>query len=222
MHVIGATFFWGGTYNGVNESAGGGGGGYFGGSAGGQWYTNGGGGGGTSYISGLPGFTAITGPDANYPNEEGLDRMNGAAVKNITVDLSTAAETDGTTEPYTEIVKYEEILDEETNEVVETIEHKIWVKNGTSPRATHFSGKKFIPELRLFVGETDNEDNSVEKVYTSAVYDGSQSMPKPTGEMEEGHSGLGYARITYLGDGVIHELYEPVTVEDEEGEEATE
>jgi hypothetical protein len=55
-------------------------------------------------------------------------------------------------------------------------------------KATHYSGKVFIPTL-----------TRTGKTYTTTMIAGNAEMPAPAGGTEIGHSGDGYARITYLG-----------------------
>jgi hypothetical protein len=55
-------------------------------------------------------------------------------------------------------------------------------------KATHYSGKVFESSLKIGGEE-----------YTTEMISGDKEMPTPEGEKEIGHSGGGYARITYLG-----------------------
>jgi hypothetical protein len=55
-------------------------------------------------------------------------------------------------------------------------------------KATHYSGKVFIQMLRV-----------EKETYTTTMIAGDEEMPAPGGGREIGHSGDGYARITYLG-----------------------
>jgi hypothetical protein len=55
-------------------------------------------------------------------------------------------------------------------------------------KATHYSGKVFVPSV--IIGGTE---------YTTVMIAGNAEMPAPDGGSETGHSGGGYARVTYLG-----------------------
>jgi hypothetical protein len=126
------SFGKGGSYKGLQESAGGGGGGYWGGGAGGQLYWNGGGGGGSSFISGYPGCVAIVSVSNTTPRSGAADSVE---------------------------------------------------------KATHYSGKVFIPTLTIG-----------EETYITTMIAGNAEMPAPEGGTEIGHSGDGYAKISYLGE----------------------
>ncbi|GMO26752.1 MAG: hypothetical protein Ta2F_02320 [Termitinemataceae bacterium] len=250
---IPATFYFGGTYIGVSESAGGGGGGYFGGGAGGQDRTNGGGGGGSSFMSGHPGFTSITGPMTYYATEEGGSRLiddsgNKKARENYKYivgdteygDWSEVLKTgaDGSKLAKQTITVYEnpnatrQVLDDSGNPVLTdpnlpfdeesnpyltesaAIPHLLEiVRYASNTKAVHYSGKVFIDEITLFKGEA-----GLEVTYTSTVKGGNELLPLTNGEGSEvGHTGEGYARFTYLGDGIIHEV-EELAVPDEDFE----
>jgi hypothetical protein len=93
------------------------------------------------------------------------------------------------------------------------------VRYADNTKAAHYSGKVFIDSLTLFAGE------SREVTYTSTVKGGNEAVPftNGSGATEIGHTGYGYARLTNLGNGILHEVYEPALPdEDDDAEESVE
>jgi uncharacterized repeat protein (TIGR02543 family) len=166
------SFGFGGNYDGESESSGGGGGGYWGGGGGGQRIYNGGGGGGSSFISGYTGCVAIAAAGST---------------------ASSSASNTATGEPDEVLTGIAWVTDPDSKDVSE-VEYTVTIKKGVVPRALHFSGKAFIPELSIKIGENEAV------TYTTTMIAGDKDMPSPDGENEKGHSGSGYIRITYLGN----------------------
>ncbi|GHV83412.1 hypothetical protein AGMMS50212_07520 [Spirochaetia bacterium] len=226
------TFYEGGWYVGVVESTGGGGGGYFGGGAAGQKLTNGGGGGGASFISGFTGCIAIVSATSTSSRvgddpfngfttgeEEVWERV---ALVNTELDLNSielnGVEYGGNNVYNTSkenVLDYEfgdggtyrYILADETAEPDVTanpyyleIKHIIERTGSVVTKSVHFTNKHFIPQLVLFKGENSIPNSGT---YTTTMIAGNAAMPKTLGTGTElGHSGQGFGKIIYLGDGI--------------------